>query len=393
MDRTFFDWLTANTRAAPPSATLPSVTLVEIDQSVADTPGRLPLPPLEYALFLQAVVKYDPAVVAIEPVLDWSPARGSGSPPEAGGEQILLNQAIRVPKLLLGFRLGNAESGFARDPNAIPFLSGVRGSLGGLTEFPDVTASPGTRLLPLAASGATNLAQGRDGATVRDLPLVFRCRDRVLPSFALQTLALGLQIAPSEVTVEVGSHVQLGERLRVPIDRAGRALLDARAFSRFQRIGLDDLMLLDSGQNLPDTARALGVAARMRGGIVILGRTDAAAKTLRVPGVESVVSPAEVLAWSVGSLEEAPPTRRASVWWDAGIIAGAALLAMVLSRRGRWTVAGLTVIGLAAYGLGALSIFGMFRLWLPLALPLGLLVAVLVLGWLPPSSTEIKDKP
>ncbi len=391
IDRAFFDWLTANTRPIKPSPALPTVTLVEIDQTVADTPGRLPLPPLEYALFLQAVEKYDPAVVAVEPVLDWSSE--TGGPDQAGGEQILLNQALNVPKLLLGLRLGSAENGRARDPNSVPSLNDVQGSRAGLAEFPDVVAAPGARLLPMAASGATNLSQSRSGALVRDLPLLFRCRERVLPSFTLETLILGLQLAPSEVSVVIGSHVQLGNRLRLPIDRAGRALLDARAFSRVRRIGLDDLLLLPAGQSLPDTAAAVQVAAQMRGGIVILGRTDAQVQTLRLLGLSEKVAPAEVLAWAAESLEESPAMHLGSGWWDAGIVVCAALAGVPLLGGSRKMAGVLAVCGLAIYGLFALSVFEMLRLSLPLALPLGLAVAVLTLVWTmpPPASATIPE--
>ena len=382
IDRAFFDWLTANTSPVPPSSDLPSVTLVEIDQSLADAPGRLPLPPLDYALFLQAVEKYDPAVVAIEPVLDWSVDAGGQSQGE--GEQILLSQALSIPKLLLGFRLGSAENGSARDATAIPSLNEVRGSRAALAEFPDVVAAPGARLLPVASSGATNLVQGRPDAVVRDLPLVFRCRERVLPSFTLQTLALGLQLAFSEISVEPGSHIQLGSRLRLPIDRSGRALLDARAFSRMRRISLDDLMLLNAGQSLPDTAQAVTVAARMHNGIVILGRTDASVRSLRVPGVESTVSPAEVFAWAAESLEESPPTHRASAWWDGAIIVGAALAGVGLLRRERGTAVILSIGAMAVYVLAALSAFEMFRIWLPCTVPFGLTLTTVILLWAMP---------
>ena len=298
---------------------------------------------------------------------------------------MLLNQALNVPKLLLGVRLGNAEYGQARDLNAVPALNDVQGSRAALAEFPDVVASPGTRLLPMASSGVTNLSQNRPGSLVRDLPLLFRCRQRALPSFALETLILGLQLAPSEVSVVVGSHIQLGSRLRLPIDRGGRALLDARAFPRIRRISLDDLLLLNAGQSVPDTGAAARVAARMRGGIVILGQTDDKAQTLRVLGVERMVSPAEVFAWAAESLEESPPMHRASAWWDAGIVAGAAAAGPALLRRARQTAAVLAGCGLAVYGLFALSVFEMVGLWVPLALPVGLMGAVVILVWVLPA--------
>ena len=249
VDRAFFDWLTENSRVSRQAPT-GTVTLVEIDDSIAETPGRLPLGPLEYASFLQAVAPYEPAVVAIVPVLDWAQA-------VPGSEQILLDQAIAVPRLLLAARLGSDVEN-PRDPASLAALADVRGSMATVPGFPEVVGAASPRLVALAAgTGAVNLP-GDEKAPVRDLPLVFRCRDRVVPAFALETLRLSLRLAPSEVSVVLGSFVQLGDRLRVPIDRMGRALLDVRALDRINRLTLDDLSLAAAGQASPE-ARAFYV--------------------------------------------------------------------------------------------------------------------------------------
>ena len=153
IDRTFLDWLSANAAPARPAPGTPSVTLVEIDDAVAETPRRLPLSALEYASFLHSVAKYEPAVVAIVPTLDWPE-----SPP--GTEQILLDEAIKVPKLLLGVRLGSRAGG-GRDPGSLPAVENLRGSTARLEDFPEVVETPGVRLAALAtAEGVTNLPGG-----------------------------------------------------------------------------------------------------------------------------------------------------------------------------------------------------------------------------------------
>ena len=371
VDRVFLDWLSANARPGQPAPGTPSVTLVEIDDGVADTPKRLPLAALEYASFLHSVAKYDPAVVAVAPVLDWPQST-------PGTEQILLDEAINLPKLLLGVRLGSS-AGNGRDPATLPAVENFRGPTARLTDFPEIVETPGARLFALAtATGATNLP-GADGVPLRDLPLLFRCRERVVPAFALETLVLALRLAPSEVSVQTGSHVQLGDRLRLPIDAAGRALLDPRAFNRVNRLSLDDLPLLVVNQATPEVRAA---AARMRGGVVILGRTDRAARTLKRPDGRTL-SPAEAFAWAAASLEEAPATRRASAWWDGGIIAAFAALGAWVARHRRRSAALLTGAVLLAYALLALAAFEGDRLWLPCALPLGLAVLIGALAVLP----------
>ncbi len=374
VDRAFFDWLTANVK--PSRAALGgNVTLVEIDDSVAETPARLPLSPLECAAFLQAVGRYEPEVVAIEPILDWP----GGLPP--GTEQILQEQALRVPRLLLTARLGS-NAGQTVDPVALPTVNAVSGKPTRLPDYPEIIAAPDARLLPLAAGvGADNLP-GSDLGPLRDLPLLLRCRGRVVPALAMQMLTLGLRLAPSEVSVVLGSHVQFGDRLRLPIDRAGRALLDAGVLPRINRVELDDLALVVSGQGAPKDRVA---AELMRHGTVILGRTDRAVRTIHLPGGR-MVSPAEVFALAAASLPRTPPIRRASGWGDALVVAAFAGVASQMRRR-RWeAVVVLSAVSLFAYALTALSLYEAAGLWLPLALPLGLALATCLLTVLLPDS-------
>ncbi len=374
VDRAFFDWLSENSRP-PGQASTGSVTLVEIDDTVADAPGRLPLGPLEYSSFLQAVGRYGPAVVAVAPVLDWTKN-------SAGSEQILLDQALAVPRLLLAVRLGSSAEN-ARDPGSFAALTDVRGSLAAVPEFPEVVGAPNPQLLALSAgSGAINLP-GDEKAPVRDLPLVFRCRDRVVPAFALETLRLSLRLASSEVSVVLGSHVQLGDQLRVPIDRVGRVLLDPRAFYQINRLTLDDLTLVAAGQAGPDARAA---AERMRGGVVLIGRTDRAIRAFRLPDGRAI-SQTEVFALAAASLARTPALRHAGAGWETGIVAGFALLGWRLRRARRGTALAICAATLAVYALAALSLFEAGGLWLPGALPVGLALAVGLLVWMLPTET------
>ncbi len=374
VDRAFFDWLSENSRL-PRQEPTGTVTLVEIDDSVAGSPGRLPLGPLEYSVFLQAVGRYGPAVVAIAPVLDWTQN-------SAGSEQILLDQAIAVPRLLLAVRLGSSVEN-PRDPASLAALTDVRGNVAAVPEFPEVVGAPNPQILAVAAgSGAINLP-GDEKAPVRDLPLVFRCRDRLVPAFALETLRLALRLAPSEVNVAPGSHVQLGDRLRVPIDRAGRALLDPHVFDRLNRLTLDDLTLAAAGQAGPDVRAA---AEKMRGGTVLIGRTDRAIRAFRLPDGRTI-SQAEVFALAAASLSRTPALRRTGSGWEAGTVAGFALLGWRLRRARRTTALAVCAATLAVYALVALSLFEAGGLWLPGALPVGLTLTIGLLVWMLPAET------
>ena len=377
VDRAFLDWLVTNARLDPSRRGEIPVTLVEIDDAVADTPGRVPLSALEYGTFLRSMGRYDPVVVAVEPVLDFARVT-------SGTEEILLEQAFGISKLLLGVQLGDS-AGNGRDPGSLPALANrVVGQTAALPDFPEIAAAPDSRLLALAAaSGAINLPLAGIGP-VRDVPLLFRSRGRVLPAFTLQALMLSLRLAPTEINAAPGSEVRLGDRLRLPINRAGRALLDAREFGRFHRLGLDDLPLIEAGL-ASSPVRAL--AERMRHGVVVLGRTDRAARTLRMPDGR-LISPAEVFAWAATSLQHAPSTRRAPPWCDVAVATVFGWAALTGRRRRPSRALVVSAAALVFYLLAALSIFEWSRLWLPVALPGGLALLTMLLALLMPETTR-----
>src|SRR5438309_2126708 len=92
----FLRWLI---RHSQPAAKTVPITIVE-------TGRENPPSALEAALLLQGMLEFTPTVIGIEPVLQW----GERSIDQ---EQIFIDQAMRVPKLVLG-----AELTTTPDPDA-----------------------------------------------------------------------------------------------------------------------------------------------------------------------------------------------------------------------------------------------------------------------------------
>src|SRR5437879_9063022 len=113
-EETFLRWLIRHSQ--------PAVKAVPI--TIVETGRENPPSPLETALLLQGALEFKPTVIAIEPVLQW----GERSKDQ---EQIFIDQAMRVPKLVLG-----AELTAAPDPDApgaeIGRFSDVAGRRGAL---------------------------------------------------------------------------------------------------------------------------------------------------------------------------------------------------------------------------------------------------------------------
>ena len=114
MEDVFLSWFMEHAEGVLPPA---QVTLVEIGredfqrliaagrgEAAAKRPGgRRSLSPLEYALFLQAVLEFQPTVIALEPIVIWRDR-------DKDQEQVFIDQAMRVPKLLVGIELGGRVS-------------------------------------------------------------------------------------------------------------------------------------------------------------------------------------------------------------------------------------------------------------------------------------------
>ncbi len=92
----FLRWLLRHSQPATKQVPL---TIVEVGK-------ENPPAPLETALLLQGLLEFKPIVIAIEPVLQW----GERAKDQ---EQIFMDQAMHVPKLLLG-----AELTASPDPDA-----------------------------------------------------------------------------------------------------------------------------------------------------------------------------------------------------------------------------------------------------------------------------------
>ena len=105
---------------------------------------------LEYALFLQAALEFKPTVIAFEPILKFR-AR------EKDQEQVFIDQAMRVPKLLLA-----AELTATPDPDApvpeIPGFTKVTGRRGDIPEFSGIGQQPDEDLRFISTLGFINLA-------------------------------------------------------------------------------------------------------------------------------------------------------------------------------------------------------------------------------------------
>ena len=190
--------------------------------------GRTVVSPYEFALFLQSVLEFQPTVVAFENILKWRER-------DKDGEQVFIDQAMRVPKLLLGAELTATPDPDAPGPEIQGFTQ-VTGKRGDLVEFSGIGRQPGEEMRLIATAGFINLPDEiADGIHV---PLLFRYRGEVIPSFALEAILLWLRVTPAEVTIDLGSYISLPQGRKIPIRADGTVLISPNAGKKARHVAL-----------------------------------------------------------------------------------------------------------------------------------------------------------
>lgn len=352
----FLRWLLKNSEPHGPMAPL---TVVEIGhdavldrdplkESTSSSPhsGGSGVSALEFALFLQSALEFQPPVVAFENILKWRER-------DKDQEQVFIDQAMRVPKLILA-----AELTATPDPDApvpeIQSFSQVTGKRGELVEFSGIGRQPGEEMRLIATAGFINLPDEiADGIHV---PLLFRYRGEVIPAFALEAILLWLRVTPAEVTIDLGSHISLPQGRRIPIRADGTVLISPNAAKKARHFTLNEMLLIAQQR---DSGKKDSELDSMREQIV-LARTPA-----------NPLSPPDVFAATLATIQTNVYVRRVSWIFDCVMLVLAAAVIGSLRHISRVALVLGAIAFTAAYCLIALAVVSRWLIWLPGILPLG----------------------
>ncbi len=377
VDEAFTNWQ-ASTASAP--AVPAPLLLVEINDSTLEN-SPWPLSYLDYSLFFQAVAPHSPPVVAIIPLLG---PRAADDIVAQQYRETLHERILRSPKVLLGAKLGRrADTMRLLATERWAALENVRGDVSRLPEYDKIESRPDEAVSLSATLGFTNLRSGE--SAVHRVPLLFRYRGQVVPSFILQAAMLWHRVTPDEVSVAAGEEIWLGGETRIPIDEEGRMVVDFS--TTISRYGFDDLLLASAQRDLAEAP--LFSVDQIANTLVLLGRTDAASRTLRFPTGERA-SMAELLARSIATLQSGRFQERISYGFDAALIVGLAVLGAFFTLWPRLRILAVSGIALLLYLLVAMSIYSATRHWVPIVLPVGLLLGSAAYGLLCPPARTVK---
>jgi hypothetical protein len=320
--------------------------------------------PLESALFLQAALDFKPAVVAFEPVLQW---------PEQAQEQeqIFVDQAMRLPELLLA-----AELTATSDPDApvaeISGFSHVTGKRGDLVEFSAIARQPSEDVRLISKLGFINLPE--EVTDEIHVPLLFQYRGEVIPSFALEAVLLWLRVSHEEVQIDIGNAITLPQGRKIPIEADGTVVINPNAANLARRLTANELLFAAQQREQGKTSAAFDDLANQ----VLLARVSA-----DLPGGS------DLFAATIATIQTNSFLRRGSWIVDCAILGIIAALSGTMRRFPRLDVILLSIAFSAAYCLIALGILTRWSIWLPGVLPLGALWVAVLLSVILPKRPQV----
>ncbi len=364
-------------RIVPTNAPGP-LTLVEIN---SDTLEKHPWPwaPEDFSLFFHASSGFAPQVLAVDAPLDFERGAYSGRERQPVFEQMLLDHVRRAPKLVLGGRLGwSQDAQTMPEVQATTVVRRVKGDLGAVPEFTIVEAWAGDEFRGSSVAGWGNLP-AMDPPAAR-CPMVLRYRGQLVPSLVLQTLMLWQKVTPDEVEVLLGSHIEVGEAVRIPIDARGNMAVTLRA--PFNRVPFDEFILtrqqLDSGTE-PQWSPVI-----FKNKALLLARTDPAAPALALQNGVSVPS-GELFAAALATIHAKAWVTRVGDWFDWVLILLIAFASM-WCQRAKWrsVLLACAVFSASYYSLAVWCAAAKLTL-LPGILPLGLVDLVILLRFALPN--------
>jgi hypothetical protein len=353
----FLRWLLKN---SDPNAPAPALTVVEIGHDaamerhaategdeMAPRSGGNVVSPMEFALFLQSVLEFQPTVVAFENILRWRD-------PEKEQEQVFIDQAMRVPRLLVAAELTTTPDPDAPGPE-IPGFAQVTGKRGDLAEFTGIGRQPGEEMRLIATAGFTNLPEEISDAI--HVPLLFRYRGEIIPSFAFEAILLWLRVTPSEVSIDLGSHIALPQGRKIPIRSDGTLLIFPNAARKARHVTLSDLLVAAQQRDAGEKKESEFDSLRDQ---IVLARTP-----------QNPLSPPDVFAATIATIQSSAYVRRISPIFDCIILLLAAAVVGKLRDISRVDLVLGAIAFTAAYCLAALAIISKWSIWLPGCLPLG----------------------
>jgi len=231
-------------------------------------------------------------------------------------------------------------------------------------------ASIGQMVLPVRVlleaargTGYYNIEPDPDGVT-RRIPLFLALEDRCYPSMDLQVVMDQLGVERDDVRIELGKHIDLGGKRRIPIDEDGRMLITYFGpFKKFKYISFVDVLANSVPQEY----------FRDKG--IIVGTTAAGLMDLRVVPFSNVFPGPEIHANVMQTLLTGRFVKVLPYYVTLLVMILVGLVTVAVSLRFKPLIAALILLGLLlAYLAGAYLLFKHQLMWVEIVRPVTVLL-------------------
>lgn len=346
-------------------------TLIEISDDTKQK-HAWPFPAADLAVFFHAALPFEPALIAVEPILDGENAAVSAGESSEPFERMLHDGILRAPKLILGGTLSYAQdSESVPELRPMPVLQNIRGDVTKVPEFTDVSAWADEKYRLSTKPGWLNIPD--DLGPLGRCPLIFRYHGQPVPAFTLQMAMMWEKVTPDDVDITLGSHVTVGTK-RIPIDEAGRMVVSFAP--SFTRVPYDDLLL--TREQLDKNEAPTVPASEFTGRVLLLGQTDGEQRNIETPSGAKVSAP-ELFASALATIQADAFPRRVPAWVDwlfVGLVATASLWIL----KSKATIFAIAVIIAEALYIGtAIYLYRAHQILLPGVMPFCLALWMLIL--------------
>ena len=318
-ERQYVNWLIDTKKQKKETS---SITLLALDNSEDSVLQDWPPSPLDFAVMLNNLKKYNPGLIAIEPSLEFP-----NSPD--GLIETLRTTCLNFKKDSLLFSAicqmdHSVNSTKDKGKKFFDVLKNVNGNTKSIPEFTKTTSMPDQRFaamgIPIAFT-AIDLTQKNSEINQYKFPLIAKVGNEIIPSFVLKALMLETNTSPDQVLVNLGEKITLNENKIIPIDAGGHVEI----YPALQKeLPKEKINLLTTPSNeLSEKSKS-----SLNNRIILIGNNNVKNITFRN---DDFISNAEFMALAISTIQsglfisELSPTKEFIIWMII-IILGALII-------------------------------------------------------------------
>ena len=318
-ERQYVNWLIDTKKQKKETS---SITLLALDNSEDSVLQDWPPSPLDFAVMLNNLKKYNPGLIAIEPSLEFP-----NSPD--GLIETLRTTCLNFKKDSLLFSAicqmdQSVNSTKDKGKKFFDVLKNVNGNTESIPEFTKTTSMPNQRFaamgIPISFT-AIDLTQKKSEINQYKFPLIAKVGNEIIPSFVLKALMLETNTSPDQVLVNLGEKITLNENKIIPIDAGGHVEI----YPALQKeLSKEKINLLTTPSNeLSEKSKS-----SLNNRIILIGNNNVKNITFRN---DDFISNAEFMALAISTIQsglfisELSPTKEFIIWMII-IILGALII-------------------------------------------------------------------